>query len=435
MVDSTHEVQFNAAAGSNSTEFDNGGESVHFYAVKPAALPPLPAKFRLSAEFQLLVAVSWQPPANLQAEQAAKIDKLITNGIDWQAFLALVDRHRVPALAHAALGRHATGHLPEEIRSQVKARSDQARREALQLAAETVRLAKAFNAAGIELLPLKGQLHSLELYGDPALRQARDIDIMIKPADLDQADRLLLAEGYRCELNLCALTPGQRRLFMAAQHHLVYANATTATEVEVHWTLTGLWTASETAVFWDLCQTKEVMGTTFLHPGDEAQLLMLCDHGAGHGWYRLKWLGDIARALSGEAPPDGDRLVALAERLDLERVLAQGALLAHWLYGVTLPSSLAVLIARTKPAPRLAAEAVDFMLLPEAEILSFSTMVQTKLLQLKLRSRPRYGKVLQSVFLSQGDTRALTLPTWLFWFYVPLRPLFWLQRKYRKPAG
>lgn len=390
----------------------------------------LDGRFRFTPEFRLLVACSWVAPPPLETLQAEKIFSLSGDGIDWEEFIALVDRHRVPALAYASLGRHAGGRLPGEVKERLKERSENSRKEALQLAAETVRLAKKFAAEGIDLLPLKGQLLSLQLFGDLGTRQTRDIDLMVKQADLDQADRLLTADGYRCTFPGSGLTARQKKSFMSVHHHASYVHDGSRAELELHWRY-SLWTPEQVDFLWSRCRPREWLKTRILYPDDEALLLFLCDHGASHAWFRLKWLGDIAMMLARWPLQGWGNLVETAARLDLERVLAQAALLSHRLYGIPLPPPLSALITREKTALPLAHAAIKAILMTEADLDRLSAVVTNARYLLRLRTNPQYCRVLKPLLISRKDIVAFPLPGWLFWLYVPLRPLFWFLRHVR----
>ncbi len=52
-------------------------------------------------------------------------------------------------------------------------------------------------AAGLPILPYKGVLFAEALYGDPALRPMVDLDLLVRPADVDRAGTLMRALGFR----------------------------------------------------------------------------------------------------------------------------------------------------------------------------------------------------------------------------------------------
>jgi hypothetical protein len=402
---------------------------------KSVPLPTIPGQFRFTPEFRLLVACSWIAPAHLEALQSEKIVSLCGEEIDWDEFIALVDRHRIPALAYAALSRHAGGRLPERAREILKGRSDQCRREALQLAAETVRLAKRFAGEGIDMLPLKGPLLSLQLFGDVGMRQSRDIDVMVKPADLDRADRLLAAEGYRRTFPDFPLSPRQKK-YVGYQHY-GYVHSVKGLQLELHWRIDP-WTPEQVAELWNHCRSQNLteIGVTCLD--DDLLLLYLCDHGAHHEWFRLKWLSDILAILGQEYPTVSDKLLDLTDRFDLRRPLAQAALMAHWLYGIPLTAPLSTLISEEKTVLPLSLAAVKALQMDEktthALLERWLEGVRSLWYRMRLRSHPHVGTHLKRVMIITADFKNFPLPDRLFWLYSALRPLFWFWRHYNSPT-
>jgi putative nucleotidyltransferase-like protein len=392
------------------------------------ALPALPERFRLSPEFRLLVACSWVNP---QA-QAERIIYLSGERIDWDEFIELVDRHRVPVLAYAALRRHANECLPNDIREKLKERSDQARKQALRYAVELVRLIKMFAGNSIEVIPLKGLILSQRLFGDTGMRQLNDIDLMVRHEDLDLADRFLGLEGYRRISPGFELTKNQKKYLMTGIHHYEYVHNERCLNLELHWR-SFLWTPEQAAELWNSCQPAEWMGLRVKCLDDDALLLYLCDHGAGHKWFRIKWLSDIAMILAQDRPNGWDNLLAMADRFDLRRVLAQTALLVHWLYEVSLPRPLSRLIEEETASVSLASIAITAILTSEVDHATggrrFEYVKRTRYL-IRLKPSLPYGMVLKGVLISPQDIKEIPLPSSIFWFYIPLRPVFWVWRNY-----
>ena len=146
------------------------------------SLSSLPARFRLTPEFRLLLASTWIAPATHAPAQAERIITTCGEGIDWDEFLSLVDRHRV-LVPHDELRRLVGNRLPDRAYEQLKSRSAEACRHALRQAAELVRLHRAFSAHGIQMIPMKGVMLSVQLFGDPAMRSTRDLDLLVQVAE------------------------------------------------------------------------------------------------------------------------------------------------------------------------------------------------------------------------------------------------------------
>ncbi|ABQ26876.1 nucleotidyltransferase domain-containing protein [Geotalea uraniireducens] len=392
---------------------------------KPESLPSFPGHFRLSPEFRLLAACSWVAPSSLEQDQAEKIVSLCNECTDWGAFTALVNRHEVSALVYAALRKHADNRFPNNVREKLKGRSEQVRRQALLHAAELVRLIRKFAGHGIEVLPLKGVMLSLQLFGDPGMRHSRDMDLMVKLEDLDRTDRLLEAEGYRRIFPGTGMTARQRRYLVSKNYHYEYLHERLGLHLELHWRC-ELWTPEQSEELWGQCRPVDWMGVRIKCPAEDALLLFLSDHGARHKWMRLKWLGDVAMLLSRQRPAECDDLLAIARRLDLTLILAQTALLTHWLYGIRLSEPLLTLIIREKSAFALATEALDAML--GAEGYRFLNGLRDMRYSMCLKKTISHYTALKRLLISPTDFEEFPLPDSLFWLYYPLRPILWIKR-------
>jgi hypothetical protein len=394
----------------------------------------IPECFSLSPEFRLLAACSWIAPAALEQVQTEKITSLCNEEIDWDTFISLVRRHGVTSLAYAALGRHAGDKIPYEAIERLRTRNSHGRRQALFQAAELIRLIKLFTGQGIDVIPLKGVFLSHLLYGDLGMRFSVDLDILVKPAQVEQAEQILLAEGYFCDYHGLALSARQKQHVRTHIHHYDFVHAKSGLHVELHWNF-GSWLPVQVSTLLNHTTQQKWQGNSVTCLDDDALLLMLCDHGARHEWCNLKWLGDVARLLADEQKIKWERLVALANQVDLQRMLAHSALLVHWIYDIPLPPEVHKLIQQEKMAASLSERALVFMQMSAKELASAGKRAQRlrAAWQMKrLRPSLPYGVVLKSALIPLDDFQVLPLPASLFWLYYPLRPVLWFWRNYIK---
>jgi Uncharacterised nucleotidyltransferase len=381
----------------------------------------------------LLLAFTWIAPATYAPAQAERIAAACREGIDWDVFLSLVDRHRV-LVPYDALRRVLGVQFPARVYEQLKTQKAEACKLALLHTAELVRLNKAFRAQGIEMLPMKGMMLSLQLFGDPAMRSTRDLDLLVRPEKLDDADRILKDEGYRRTYPDFALTPKRQEWVLQQRCHFAYYRDDRRQLIELHWRLLQ-WRAEHVAELWNHCEPTSWIGTSFLNLKDDALLLFLCDHGAKHRWSRIKWLSDVAGLLAQERSFSWENILALADRFDLSLALAQAGMLVHWLYGVPLPQPLLVLVANEKRSVSLAAQAIDAMLLSEKEQFALPVRFKNAVHPIRIRERLPGHVSLRYCWLSTDEFKECPLPDSLFWLYFPLRPLLWFYHHYIKRAA
>lgn len=398
-------------------------------------LQELSAGAPLTPEFRLLLDCSLISPASQESAHGARAASLCRvtsdSAINWDVFTGLVDRHRVPALVCTVLNRYARDLVPGKIMTQIKERDGKSRREALDHAAELVRLGRLFAERGIESIPLKGPSLSMDLYGDPGLRQSRDLDLMVKPEDLDRADRLLLDEGYHRIFPDLDLSMKQMEALRSACQHYNYSHPHRSILLELHWRI-DLWTPEQVAEMWSRSRPMEWSGAHFRRLDEEMLFLFLCDHGSHHQWFRIKWLSDVATMLSRTSAMDWTHLIETAGRLDLRRSLAQAALLVHWLYGMPLSEPLSALTVQEKKAVALARRSSKAMLMTaeDCNAPSFSDKWRREWYYLGLRTRLPYRYYLHHLFVDVETWKLFPLPDRAFRLYYLLRLPVWFRRYY-----
>lgn len=397
-----------------------------------SGLPGLPARHKLSAEFRLAVACSWIAPEPLAWLQGERIASLCTTGIDWDAFLSLVDRHGMPVQALSVLRRHLGNAIPAHLSKELMGRKKQVAAWSLIQRSELIRVNRSLREHGIEMIPLKGVFLSQRLYGDYATRGGGDLDILVRPEDVMAAERILAASGYR---SLLALTERQSAAVMAHDHHLPYRHKGSGLLLELHWR-SHFWSGEEMEELWGSSAIAEMWGERFACLDDTILLLFLCDHGSRHRWSCLKWLSDIAVMIAEGTIRDWDGLIVLADRLGLRRMVVQGVLLVQWLYGISLPPQLSKLVANEKGACSLAEKAIVVLLAGEDEHPSKGRLgrllggLRDVLYSKLIKPSLPVSTILKRVLLCPTDFTTFPLPDSLFWLYAPLRPFFWFWRRY-----
>jgi hypothetical protein len=408
---------------------------------RSSLVPPIPARFEFSREFQLILACSWIAHGSNKALQASTVVTLCREGVDWNLFLSLLDRHKVSGIAYAVLTSTAKLYLPDDFKAELKDRKLRDWKTALVHANELVRLNNSFGRRGIDLLPLKGITLSLRLFGDPGMRHVRDLDLLVRPDDVDQSDEILRSEGYRRIHPELQATSGRKRLQLHHERHLEYYRDDLQVRVELHWKWDML-SPQKVSELWGHSHSIAWQGISFRMLDDDLLLLTLCDHGAGHHFTRLKWLSDCSMILVNTPHSSWDRVLEQAENFDMECPLAEGALLAEWLYGIELPRQLISLIRREKAAFRMACESIEHMFAevknakdPQGQLsfLQYARRAPSQYIRAfrytkSLRKRSNLHASLSRDLIRSADFDALPLPDRLTWLYYPLRPFLWLWR-------
>ncbi|MGQ0548344.1 MAG: nucleotidyltransferase domain-containing protein [Armatimonadota bacterium] len=238
----------------------------------------------------------------------------------WPAILHLAHREGVTPLVHAAIGGAATrrrmpGGSGEDVPRSVRELLEQSYRYAGNAAEEAYvhlsEVLQALRAAGVAAVLLKGTALARFAYRDAALRPFSDLDLLIRPNDVEAAHQALLVTGYMIAGG--APTP----VDLAWRHARGYFDPRRRRmTVDLHWRYAGyplLFERAGPGVF-ARARPVEVNGQQALIPAPDDMLLALGIHFARDLWHgkpRLRYLRDAAEVARGH-PDAWERLTDTA---------------------------------------------------------------------------------------------------------------------------
>ena len=353
------------------------------------------------------------------------------------SFVQLVRHHRiVPIIAH---NLHRT--LPDGVAADAHSAVADLRQDAaasairsLRLLAELKRVTSALELAGVRARILKGLPLARIVFGDISLRSPGDLDLLIDPAQIIAADRVITALGYIGLFEPARFSPKQLAFYSAHWKDVTYTNQNGGNEVDLHWRcFRNPWMPGR-----DLCagDAGEVVAFGGLRvetlPALEG-LLYLCVHGTLDGWVYLKSLVDVAAQVRGMSETELDGLAELAGRHGVLSELSAALLLVRrWMAmdqwsGRLLPESdrtvrhILRYVATTLEARsfRASREAVPIRV--------------TLRFEWGLRRSWRYRReVLRRVLYRARMWETIPLPDWLFWAYPLLSPVEWVLFRVRQ---
>jgi len=257
-------------------------------------------------------------------------------GLDWNRFVRLCEWHNVAPLVCRVLPAVVKGAISPAAVDRLRGLSHGNTARSLFLATELSRILGALEAAGVPAYPFKGPALSVLLYGDPARRQSKDLDILVSRERLRWAIKALDGLGYRAQ----GAREGVR---LAARRQTEYETALLRRDgrlqVELQWAVVPAYFGFDHGKLgiWSRLEARAWNGIAFPVLPPEETLLLLCVHGAKHLWCKLGWVCDVAGLIASPAPPDLRRALELAERCGVKRLLLLGLLLAGRLAGARLP--------------------------------------------------------------------------------------------------
>jgi hypothetical protein len=380
----------------------------------------------LSPEFRLAAACCRWPPSLARNEAVRAAAAGVS---DWKRFVWMANRQRVAGLVHDALSAAAV-EMPRETAEAVALRAQRLAQQNAILAAEAVRLQDLLAAAQIPVLILKGLPLAQLAYGAHAIKQTRDIDLLVVPAQAETALALLEREGY--EALPPAAQPGtaQWRAFARYAREVELRHRNSGMIIELQWRPTGNPLLLQRIDARAATQDVLLDGGRHVHTLARDDLFAhLCVHGAGHAWSRLKWLADL-NALLATSDTDIAPLYRHAQASGAGLCAGQAVLLCQILFDRKLPPALGEELQRNGRVRRLVRIALNAMANPLAKPDGMIAVSNNIMYQFLLGQGFAFFFA-QCRIAAVGilDVIALPLPPRLHFLYPVLRLPLWVWRR------
>jgi hypothetical protein len=281
-----------------------------------------------------------------------QLPRLLRPDLNWDSLIRLALQHQVLPLLYRGIQTISSDTVPQPILAALQHHFHANAQHNLLLGGTLLRLLGVLARHDIPALPYKGPVLAIAAYGNLALRQFGDLDILVRQQDVEHAKDLLLAQGYRrWEQRPITLLPRQRKVY-----ELISADSQVL--VELHWAITSstFYVPLDPARLWERLETVVLLGLPVRTLTPEHLLLILCVHGAKHHWHRLAWICDIAALLHVSAQMNWEHLLAQADRWGCRRMLLLGVFLAQTLLGTSLSALLQHRLCTDTAIPSLARE-------------------------------------------------------------------------------
>jgi hypothetical protein len=349
----------------------------------------------------------------------ADLDRLLSSKVDWDHLIATAQRHALLPLMHHHLSKSQLDLVPPAHAKHLKTVFQENVARNLVLMNELQSIAHSLQSGGVESFPFKGPVLGLIAYDDPGLRQSADLDIVVRPTDVEKAWKCLTTRGYRLSRRL---DPRQAEFLVARQHNIAFARDEGRLLIELHWRIAPRLFARGFGAedLWSRLKTTNVKGVELKSLPVEELLMTLCVHGARHLWERLSWVTDLAAVISATDEIHWTELLAMAKRTQTERILLVGLQLAKQLLHAPLPPEISKAIADDAMIATLVENLTNRICGPEAN----SSFRQTFKCNLQMRTgwsaRLRYCRFAMSP--TDGELELMSVPRGFNFLYYALRP-------------
>lgn len=383
---------------------------------------------------QLLLDCLHQDQTRLTADRLAALDDA-----GWRELFALARMQRVRPFVLDRLSRAGfKGLVPVAVWAELEQESRQIAVHALRQQAELQWIVSALSAVNIPVIVLKGAYLRQAVYGNPALREMGDIDLMVPREHLRQAHDIVAAYGYQ-SLKSGAIDV---EVDSAVGHHLPRYVKSGVTAAELHWNLTTTREpyAIDPGDLWKRAVPFRVGDVTALALSPEDLLLHLCLHASyQHEFgFGVRWACDLGAVIRHHGA-----------RLDWETVNGRAVAwkwvpgvyaalrLAHDLVGAEVPSDVLGWLQPSDWHEDILETAREQVFTTPSDIAALSTEVAR--LDSSERVGARLGHLYRRINLSPLDLAALfsvplDSPRWVF-AWLRVRRLGNLLKRYGQTVG
>jgi hypothetical protein len=272
----------------------------------------------------------------------------VPNDTNWDTLLRLALNHGVLPIVYKSLLESGV-EMPAFFADAAR----ESRISAEDRASELEHLLADFAEQDIEVLPLKGPAMAAALYGDLALRQSVDLDLLVNRLDYRRAEALLLGKGFIGR--------------PADSYHRKFRRD--GLFVELHFELAAPQFCSfDVDDIWVRSRRGQFRHKPIRVMDDDDLVLFLCAHGLKHGFSRFIWILDLAHALQRIEHRGYGSLVERARRKGLRPWLLIGCEVVRIVFPQQLPQAVDTFIAASSPAAIRARRAAERLFTENLEV-------------------------------------------------------------------
>ena len=365
----------------------------------------------------------------LSGGKASCLHAALTQPVDWIAVERIADFHSVMPMLACVLKEQGGSLVPREILERLQHRFLLIARSNLVRLQEWRRILLAFETAGISVISLKGPALALQAYGDVALREFTDLDLLIRPDDVLKARDTLMREGYRLRFSVAGNDIAWLR---SRNQQWDFVNEGRGTVIDLHWgALHGMFPFQlPVHQLFESAQAEHCGGIPFLSLSPELLLIYLCAHGTKHCWLTLRSLCDVACHVRMAKELGWELCIRQTEAAGCDLVLKHSLLLAQQVLGLELPSHIENYCDSAKA--RALADAASSLLFREDGNVGYGEGLRFHLGFAESRSN-RARLMFERVFIpEEQDWQTVHLPHSLQFLYYAVRPIRFIVERLSK---
>ncbi len=283
------------------------------------------------------------------AARVERIRALSREDLNWAYLVGAAVEQGVAPLLYLQLKNGCTEVVPPFWIEHLRQLFQQNAHRNLFLAAELLRILDGFRASDLLAVPYKGPVLAEQAYGNLALRQFADLDVVVRHRDVAAVHDVMVAEGYRAKFPALSAAGGK----IPGQY--LFTRDTDGTLVEFHTERTLRY--FPIPLRWEALSGRleqvSVSGHAVATFCPEDALPILCVHGSKDFWERLIWIADIAALVQIPREIDWETCLRRAREMGAARLLFLGLSLADGLLGAPLPEEIQRKVRTDRAVQRL----------------------------------------------------------------------------------
>jgi Uncharacterised nucleotidyltransferase len=361
-------------------------------------------------------------------DAAQRIREIAGQRLDWEYLLEEAEANSITPLLERHLMAIAPDAPPPGAKEQLKTTSRANTVRCLYLSAELIKILALFHAQEIPALPYKGPVLAAQAYGDVALREFDDLDVILRQRDVAKAHEIILSLGYKAKFDWilspdagASLVPGEYNYRDEPRHAMV--------ELHTEITLRHFPIKPDLDYFIARRAPVRLSDHEVLTFTAEDLLPMLCIHGSKDFWERFSWVADVSELIQSRPALDWDKVMRVCESLGAQRMLSLGLALANGVLQAPLPAEMLQRVQADRTACEIADEIRRKLLSrPSQSFDAAGRLRYRRHMQAGFSAGWRYAMRL-AIVPAEEDWAMLRLPRPLAPLYIALRP-FRLLRKY-----
>jgi hypothetical protein len=288
----------------------------------------------------------------LPPEVLERVQRSVQGELNWEYLIQTASWQSVLPFLCYHLVRLSSAAVPPGVLDALQARLRANSTRNLSLATDLLKILQFLESNEISALAFKGPMLAVSSYGNLALRQFGDLDVLVKEKDFPKAKALFLAHGYQPWQEL---TPLEEAKHFRSNHAYTLVRSQDGLRLDLHWRITQEHYAFELDVesLWSRLMRTSFFGREVYSMSPEDLLLVVCIHGSKHCWERLGWICDVAEVVRANPALRWDEIMSRSSALHSSRAVLLGLDLAETLLAAPLPERILTAVRRDRGVRRV----------------------------------------------------------------------------------